>query len=212
MAIKQLLYEGNGIDNRKIIMKNTTIDYYDRNAAEFIAGTLEADMSICRDRFLKYVPAGGAILDAGCGSGRDALAFVALGYKVDAFDASAEICRMASNMLGFEVKCERFEELSGESLYDGIWACASLLHVPAGDIDDVMLRLKKLLKSGGVLYASFKDGSGERVKGGRRFLDMTDGSCRELFETAGFEVLELFDSQDVREGHDGEKWVNVIGR
>ncbi|MBR2835985.1 MAG: class I SAM-dependent methyltransferase [Coriobacteriales bacterium] len=190
---------------------NETIDYYNNNAESFISGTLNADMSDCRNRFLRYVKPGGRILDAGCGSGRDSLAFLKEGYHVDAFDASEAMCCFASELLGFTVDCKRFEELTGESEYDGIWACASLLHVRNKDLPDVMLRLKNLLKPKGILYASFKEGSYEREKNGRVFNDMTEDACKCLFQNTRLTVLELFKSQDVREDRSGEFWVNVFG-
>ncbi|MBR6271096.1 MAG: type III restriction endonuclease subunit R [Lachnospiraceae bacterium] len=76
---------------------------------------------------------------------------------------------------------------------------------------DVMIRLRRLLRPGGVIYASFKYGSGERIKDGRFFCDMTDESCRKLFEGAGFTVIETFMNADTREGREDEKWVNAIG-
>lgn len=191
---------------------NETIDYYNRNAETFIAGTLHAEMSENRNRFLCHVKPGGKILDAGCGSGRDSLAFVQAGFSVDAFDASEEICHLASKILGFTVECKRFEELAGDSKYDGIWACASLLHVKDQDLPDVMNRLKRLLKPDGILYASFKEGNTEREKDGRFFHDMTEDACKKLFEDAGLIVLDVFRSQDVREGRIGEFWVNIIGK
>jgi len=191
---------------------NETIEYYNQNAEEFVSGTIHADMSDGRQRFLKYVKPGARILDAGCGSGRDSLAFLKEGYQVDAFDASEEICRIASDLLGFPVACKRFEELEGTSVYDGIWACASLLHVNGENLPDVMQRLKSLLKENGILYASFKEGSSERMKGGRFFHDMTEESCRDLFANAGLKILELYTSGDVRAGRSGERWVNVIGK
>ncbi len=191
---------------------NETIEYYNHNAQSFIAGTVNADMSDCRDRFIKYIPAGGRLLDAGCGSGRDTAAFMRAGYLVDAFDASEEICRIASESLGISVACKRFEELEGESEYDGIWACASLLHVKTADLADVISRLKRMLKPGGILYASFKEGDSDRIKNGRFFHDMTLSSCEKLFTDLGFDILELFESGDVREDRSGERWVNMIGR
>ena len=79
------------------------------------------------------------------------------------------------------------------------------------DLLDVMNRLKRLLKPDGVLYASFKEGNTEREKDGRFFHDMTEDACQKLFLDAGMEVLDIFRSQDVREGHIGEFWVNIIG-
>ena len=107
-------------------MNEETIQYYNRHAEEFCAGTFSADMSRSRDRFLAYLQPGSAILDAGCGSGRDTLAFLSAGYQVDAFDASEEMCRIASQKTGISVRKQRFEKLEGQELYDGIWACASL--------------------------------------------------------------------------------------
>ncbi len=190
---------------------NETIEYYNRNAESFVSGTLHADMSDSRGRFLKYVVPGGRILDAGCGSGRDTAAFINAGYIVDAFDASEEMCRIASGILGIPVECKRFEDLAGADEYDGIWACASLLHVQQETLPDVMRRLHRLLKPKGILYASFKEGTKERIKDGRFFHDMTENACRELFENTGFNVLEIYGSQDVRENRAAETWVNSIG-
>ena len=191
-------------------MNEQTIRYYDEHAEEFVAGTENADMRECRERFLRYMKPGQKILDAGCGSGRDVIAFRKAGYDVDAFDASAEICRIASEKTGTYVKQLRFEELDGEAEYDGIWACAALLHVSPADLPDVLRRLHRLLKPEGVLYASFKYGLGEREKDGRYFTDLTEEACRELLSETGFSIRELFVTQDVRKGREGERWVNGI--
>ena len=191
-------------------MNEETIQYYNRHAEEFCAGTFSADMSRNRDRFLAYLQPGSAILDAGCGSGRDTLAFLSAGYQVDAFDASDEICRIASQKTGIPVRKQRFEKLEGEELYDGIWACASLLHVAAADLPDVLVRLYRLLKKQGIMYVSFKLGDGERQKDGRYFNDMREEILCRLLCDAGFTVKETFITQDVRENRQDEAWVNVI--
>ena len=191
-------------------MNDKTIRYYDEHAEDFIAGTENADMRECRERFLQYLKQGQKILDAGCGSGRDVIAFREAGYEVEAFDASAEICRIASEKTGIEVKQMRFEELEGAYQYDGIWACASLLHVKPADLPDVLQRLHRLLKTEGILYVSFKYGSAEREKDGRYFHDLTENTCRELLTEAGLSIRELFVTQDVRNGRSQEKWVNAI--
>ena len=196
-------------------MNDKTIRYYDMHAKDFVAGTENADMQACRERFLQYLKPGQKILDAGCGSGRDVIAFREAGYEVEAFDASAEICRIAAEKTGIEVKQLRFEELAGEDAYHenafhGIWACASLLHVNPADLPDVLKRLYSLLKQEGVLYASFKYGTGELEKDGRFFYDLTEETCRGLLRDAGFSIKELFITQDVRSGRGHEKWVNAI--
>ena len=189
-----------------------TISYYEEHAVEFCRSTLEADMTYCRDRFLKYLNPGSRILDAGCGSGRDSKAIVELGHYVTAMDASPKICAEAEKVLGQKVLCQSFEELDMENTFDGIWACASLLHVYRERIPDVLYRLKRALKEGGVLYASFKYGDGEVIKRGRYFSNYNERTLKELMQDAGFEILELFVTEDVRRDRSGEKWVNVIGK
>lgn len=190
---------------------NQTISYYDENAQEFCKNTVDVDMSYCRDKFLQYLKTGDSILDAGCGSGRDCVAFKQLGYHVTAMDASAEICKEAEKVLGQKVICKTFEELDDEKMYDGIWACASLLHIPKEKMEEVLYRLKRALKDGGVLYASFKYGEEEKIVNGRFFNYYSEQSLRELMIENGFEVLELFVTQDVRVDRREEKWVNVVG-
>lgn len=191
---------------------NQTISYYEEHAAEFCRSTLKADMRYCRERFLKYLNPRSRILDAGCGSGRDSKAFADLGYFVTAMDASPKICSEAEKVLGQKVLCQSFEELDMENMFDGIWACASLLHVSKEKILLVLLRLKCALKEEGILYASFKYGDGEVIRQGRFFSNYNERTLEELMLDVGFEILELFVTSDVREGRSGEKWVNVIGK
>lgn len=191
-------------------MIDRTIEYYETHSAEFIAGTENVDMRELRQRFLKYLKPRQKILDAGCGSGRDIIAFREAGYEVDAFDASPVLCQSASEKTGIVVRQLRFEELEGEEQYDGIWACASLLHVKSENLSDVMNRLKSLLKKDGVLYVSFKYGTVERVKDGRYFNDLTEKGCCQLLNEAGLSLKEIFITQDARPDRTDEKWVNAI--
>lgn len=191
---------------------NESIEYYNKNAATFISGTINADMSEWRGRFLKYVREGGRILDAGCGSGRDSKAFMQEGFEVTAFDASEEMCKAASELTGLEVKKMMFQDLEYADAFDGIWACASLLHVPYDELPDVMQRLKRGLKKDGTIYVSFKYGTEETTKGGRTFSNFTEETVKTLLENAGFEIKECVISEDVRPDRAGEKWVNVIGK
>ena len=117
-----------------------TLSYYDRHAARFFDETVDVDMSAVRDRFLAYLPAGAAILDAGWGSGRDTAAFVRAGYRVSAFDGSPGLAAVAAERLGLDVAIKRFENLTLEPRFDGIWACASLLHLPARRLSSAFQR------------------------------------------------------------------------
>lgn len=190
-----------------------TIQYYNQNADEFYERTVDADMTGCRERFLNYLPGNARILDLGCGSGRDSKYFQKSGYTVEALDASEEMCRLAAAYLERPVTCLRFEEMSYEAEFDGVWACASLLHIQKKDLGSILERLHRALKPGGVIYVSVKYGSGEEERLGRFFSDYSVEELRRVFEGQGlFEVLECFETVDVREGYEEKPWVNLIGR
>ena len=110
---------------------NTTIQYYEDHANEFAANTLNADMASIRSHFLTYLPAGCRILDFGCGTGRDSKAFLDMGYEVDAIDGSEALCKIARSLTSLPVRCLDFRDYTLEEgeVYEGIWACASLLHL-----------------------------------------------------------------------------------
>lgn len=192
-------------------MKKTQ-DFYNQNAAEFFEGTVAADMMQNYKPFLERLPKGAKILDAGCGSGRDSLAFKKLGYEVTAIDGSEELCKLASKYIGQEVKHIQFQELDFENEFDGIWACATLLHVPSQELSVVIESLVKALKKDGVLYVSFKYGDFEGERNGRYFHDLTEEKAEELFTVGGLKVEKMWITSDVREGRGDEKWVNLIAR
>lgn len=192
---------------------NSTIDYYNKNAKEFCENTVDADMSVCINAFLKYLKPKSKILDAGCGSGRDSKVFIEKGYDVTAIDASPEICKLATEYIGMPVVVKRFEYLNYQDKFDGIWACASLLHIEKSKLSGVIDKLHNALKCGGVIYASFKYGESEEILNDRYFSYFTEDECRKLFEKhGGFDILECFVTLDVREECQGNKWVNIIGR
>ncbi len=188
------------------------IEYYNENAQSFFEGTVNADMSLWRDKFEKYVSDGGRILDAGCGSGRDSRAFKQHGYSVVAFDASKEMCRMAAELLNQEEWQMRFDEIACDEEFDGIWACASLLHVPQDELPTIMQKLRTALKDNGAIYVSFKYGEGTKQRGERTFSDFTEDSVRNLLADSNFEVIECGITSDIRPGRDAEKWINAIAR
>lgn len=187
---------------------NQTVSYYNEYAEEYCAATVNVDMSFCRDRFMASLPVEAHILDAGCGSGRDSKVFIEHGFSVTAMDASENICMEAAKLLGKDVLQLTFDEIEFENEFDGIWACASLLHVPKNEIACVINKLKKALKPAGIFYASFKYGTGEREVNGRVFNDYDEALLKLLLERVGFTVMDIFITEDVRE--DRAEWVNVI--
>lgn len=193
-------------------MNDTNIEYYNQNADAFYESYVGADMSEWQNRFLKHIPAGGRILDAGCGSGRDSKAFIKKGFSVVAFDASREMCKRASELLGQEVWQMRFDEMSFEDEFDGVWACASLLHVNDKDLPEIIKKIHKSLKVNGLFYASFKYGEGKRERGERSFIDFTEESIKPILVMSRFDVIETGITSDIRPGRENEKWTNVIAR
>lgn len=185
-------------------------NYYNENAQEFFDGTAYVDMSANYIDFLGCIPKNGTILDAGCGSGRDSLMFMKKGYNVVAIDGSSEMCRLASEHIGQEVKQMLFQEISFKEEFDGIWASASLLHVPSQELEEVLRKLYQSLKPEGALYASFKYGTFEGERNGRYFHNLTEASAEQVFTKVGFSVKKMWITGDVREGKEDEKWINIL--
>ncbi len=185
-----------------------TLKYYQDNAQTFFDGTVNVDMSSLYETFTKHLAPGARVLDAGCGSGRDAKAFQEMGYQVEAFDASSAMVELAREYTGLPVQLMTFADVDWKEEFDGIWCCASLLHVPAVELPEVMRRLADALKPGGVWYVSFKYGDGEREVDGRRFTDMDEGGLRTLLDAVvGIEIDSLWATRDRRPGRK-ETWLN----
>ncbi len=193
--------------------KKETLDYYNQSPETFFAGTRTADMSDTRARFSAHLPLGGIILDFGCGSGRDTKAFLQAGYRVEASDGSAELCELASAYTGIRVRQMLFNELDASERYDGIWACASILHLPRMELADVLGRIEKALKHGGVLYTSFKYGTFEGIRAGRYFTDFTEETLEEFWGPAtSMRIFDKWITRDVRPGREEERWINLLAR
>ena len=186
------------------------MNYYDENAQEFFDGTVDADMSSHHEKFLKLMPDNAKILDAGCGSGRDAKLFKSLGYDVTAIDGSNKMCRLASEFSGIDVRHMQFQEINFDNEFDGIWASASLLHVPSDELDSVLMKLRNSLKENGILYASFKYGDFEGERNGRYFNDLTESAAIDIFEKNEFKVIETWITHDARPGREDERWTNIL--
>ena len=190
-----------------------TLDYYNQNADAFIQGTQNADMSEQYRFFLKYLAPGCRILDLGCGSGRDSAFFSASGFEVTAADGSEELCRRVRENYGIDALCIKFEELAFDGEFDAVWACASLLHVGKRDMPKVLGKVSAALKPGGVLYASFKYGSGERTCGGRFYNDYTERDLDALLTAStDLRLLEFQISEDARPECAGQRWLNMIAK
>ena len=192
---------------------NTTINYYNLNAKNFIENTQNADMHLAQEKFLQLLPGSASILDFGCGSGRDTKYFLEKGYQVTATDGSAELCRLASEFIGIKVKEMLFQELDAMNQYDGIWACSSILHLPKKELLPVIQKMCEALKDNGIIYTSFKYGDFEGERNGRYFTDFTEKTFREYIEKVPeLTIEEAWITSDVRPGRGEEKWLNLILR
>lgn len=187
-----------------------TIDYYNNNADEFFESTVNADMCDQYSLFEKCLPDHARVLDCGCGSGRDTKYFLKRGYAVEAFDASQELCKKASKLTGIDVQNMLFQDMQYESEFDGVWACSSLLHVPADELVDTFEKIARALKPGGIFYASFKYGEYSGERNGRYFTDLNEHGVEQLIHNIPeLTIRETAISTDVRPGRD-EKWLNLI--
>lgn len=190
-----------------------TINYYNQNAVRFTVETVQVNFESTQKRFVGKLPAGAAILDFGCGSGRDTKYFLSQGYQVDAVDGSAELCRLAGEYTGVNVKNMLFHELAEVERYDGIWACSSILHLPPEELADVMRKMVIALKYNGIIYASFKYGTFAGERNGRYFTDMTEDAFADfLKQIKNIKIEEQWITSDVRPERSEEKWLNLILR
>jgi SAM-dependent methyltransferase len=192
----------------------TTISYYETHAPDYANKTQSVDMAKVYNRFLNHIPPGGKILDAGSGSGRDTLAFLGRDYQVDALDASPRLAALSTQLTGVPTKVLRFQELDIVSRYDGVWACASLLHLKASELVDAFARLQRALNPNGIIYASFKVGTEERVAvDGRWFTDMNEERLHHILkDVPKLTLVDIWLSAGEDTFYGQGEWLNVLLR
>lgn len=194
-------------------LDKSTLDYYNSKAKDFVTDTVAVAFTEMQDTFLEYISKGGRILDFGCGSGRDTKYFISKGYDVDATDGSEELCKIASEYTGIKIKQMLFEELDEVELYDGVWACASILHVEKKQLPEILKKIATATKKGGVVYTSFKYGEFEGIRNGRFFTYLTEESFGEILRSVSDLAIEkLWISADVRAERGEERWLNIVLR
>lgn len=190
---------------------NKTIEYYNKNVEPFVSSTKDVEFNKMQNMLLKYLKKGDYILDLGCGSGRDSKAFLEKGFKVVSVDGSEKLCNIASSYIGQEVIFTTFQNFKSDIKFNGIWACASLLHLPYKDLKEVIKNLRNNLKEEGYFYLSFKYGEFEGERNGRYFTNMTEKKFRNLIkDILEYEIVEEKITSDARKGREEEKWLNII--
>ena len=189
-----------------------SVHHYDDHADEYVRDTVGINMESLYGPFLDLLPNDGNILDAGCGSGRDTKAFLARGYDVIAIDASEGMVAATTRLTGKPARQILLQEIEYQNEFDGIWACASLLHVPRVEIDGVLNRFARALRPRGICYLSFKEGEDERMQGERRFTDFIASSLEDcLVGHSDLDVVSIWITDDARPGRT-ERWVNALAR
>jgi len=170
-------------------------------------------MSELYELFLPLLPSGAHILDLGCGSGRDSQAFRALGFQVTPLEPGSKLAELAEAHLKCKVDRYKVQELPYQNKFDGIWACATLLHLPFAEMELALSKLHQALKPAGVIFISLKKGEFEGLRSGRFFCDYSLEKFEQTnFPKIGFQLLSHSESQDKRPGRESERWLNLILR
>ena len=187
-----------------------TLQFYETNAEQFAQDTLNVDMSALYERFLAELAPSSRILDAGCGAGRDTAAFLKLGYQVEAFDASAKLVEIAKGVSGIAVQHSTFLNFNSTQPFAGIWACASLLHVPAISMSATLQHLAQQLQPDGVIYVSFKYGEDDLERNGRLFTNCTEQRLQDFLEGTNLSIKDTWLTNDQRPERADEQWLNAL--
>ena len=173
-----------------------TLEHYDSRAEDFWQGTRDHDVSQNMATLLKYVEGAApfAILDFGCGPGRDLKAFSELGHVAVGLEGSARFAAMARQHSGCEVLEQDFLKLDlPAARFDGVFANASLFHVPGLELPRVLRELHASLKPRGVLFSSNPRGANEEGWNKGRYGAYHDlESWRRFLAAAGFMELEHY--------------------
>ena len=169
-----------------------SIDYYNRYAVPYYEETVDASMEEVMKPFVELLSEeseNAEVLDLGCGSGRDTLLLEEYGFYVTPMDGSEEMCKLAEVNTDKEVLQMTYDEMEFDDVFDGIWACASLIHLTEDEMRKVMKKLVQALKENGV----------------RELQSLME-------EYPELEVVDIWTTQDVRSEKSDKLWLNVLAR
>lgn len=186
-------------------------NYYESNAERYAAETFFADMAEQYQIFLPLLKNEAKILDVGSGSGRDACYFQTHGYQVTALEPSKNLCREIRKVFSREIICSDIQNYQPMERYDGIWACASLIHLQEEELLRFFEKIDLFLKPNGIIYVSGKNGIPTgKAEDGRYFLEFTEQLIAKILTINGQLKLEqLWYTEDVS-GRKGFRWMNVV--
>lgn len=186
-------------------------EYYNQYATIYFENTVNLDVSDIMEPFVAQLEEGASILDLGCGSGRDSLTFFNMGFDVTALDGSEEMCSLAGIHTDLDILHMQFEDLDFEEVFDGIWACASLIHLEKDKFGNILKKICKALHPGGVFFMSVHKGSFEGIHHQRFFSEYEEDELRDIIaQIPEFEIEKLWTTKDSRQKDDGQLWLNVL--
>ena len=185
--------------------------YYEINAKRYAKETFPADMSEQYKRFLPLLREYARILDVGSGSGRDACYFQKKGYQVTALEPSKNLCREIRKVFSGEIVCSDIQSYQPDQRYDGIWACASFLHLQEKEVLSFFEKINLYLNEKGIVYLSGKNRiTIGKAADGRYFLEFTEQLVGKILAVNDrMKLEELWYTEDVS-GRKGFRWMNVV--
>ena len=195
-------------------IETLTLGHYNQNAEAFWNGTKDHDVAQNYAAFLAPFPKDKTldILDLGCGPGRDVSYFQSLGHRPVGLDGSEVFCMMARNYTGCRILHQKFLSLDlPERAFDGIFANASLFHVPSKELPRVLGELHSTLRPGGILFLSNPRGDGEGWSGQRYGHYMQFDTSRLFLEQAGFAVIDHYYRPAGKPRHE-QPWLAIVAQ
>lgn len=182
-----------------------TKKYYQENSKKYINATKDVDMSFQYNLFIPRLKKGSCILDIGFGSGRDMLFFKENGFQVFGIDNVSTFVQHGKS-LGLEVEEKDYHQIDYENQFDGVWACASLLH--SNDLDKAFANIHTALKTDGIFYLSMKYERGTNIVDGKFYRYIEEDDLKILCDKYNFNILQLSITDDLL--HRKEKWLNAV--
>ena len=195
-------------------IETITVGHYENNASSFWYGTKDHDVTQNYASFLSQFPEGSAldILDFGCGPGRDMRYFQSLGHRPVGLDGSEAFCDMAQTNSGCPVLHQQFLSLDvPDEAFDGVFANASLFHIPSQELPRILRALHSTLRTNGILFSSNPRGNSEGWSGQRygHFIELEESQAN--LEAAGFEVLEHY-YRPAGAPRSEQPWLAIVSR
>ncbi|OGY84581.1 MAG: hypothetical protein A3F54_05755 [Candidatus Kerfeldbacteria bacterium RIFCSPHIGHO2_12_FULL_48_17] len=181
-----------------------TIQAFDQSADTHARQAAKINMAPQRELFIKYLK-GQSILDIGCGAGRDVAWFSEQGYHVTGIDLSeklickAKVCAPQAVFMNIDMRKVKFPD----NTFDGVWACASLLHLKKAEVAAALQDWERVLKEEGVLFVGVREGAGEVMEDGKWYANYSAEELAKYIKKAGFKILEKAAVT---------KWVNIYAR